>query len=131
MLVFCFAGCVISVLLAVYLMLTFDSALLAFVPTLILPSLACWLAGLRRRDVLLMIAIFGTIGWFAGTAFTPGVAMSRQQQIEHRLKLPLAGRDPIVPCAILGSVFAFGRACFVRSPNARLADTMSGTTNPS
>ena len=113
----CLAGSVVSVLLAILLMLKLDSAFAAFLPTLLIPPLSCWLGGLRRRDTLLMIAIFGTIGWFAGTAFTQVVAMGPQSQIEHNVKRPLAGNDPIVPCAICGGIFAFGRACFVVTPN--------------
>ena len=122
LIVACLAGCVISVLLAVLLMLKFDSTLLAFLPTICLPSLACWLGGLKRQNVLLMIAVFAAIGWFAGTAFTPAVAMSPRSQIERNVNRPLAGHDPILPCAICGAVFALGLACFASPSNSSAID---------
>ena len=116
------SGSVVSVLLAVLLMLKFDSAFVAMVPTILIPPLACWAAGLRHRSTLVMIAVYATIGWFAGAGLTSSVAMSRQSRIEENAKRPLAGYDPILPCAICGGIFAFGRACFISSPESSTID---------
>ena len=112
----CLAGCLISALLSILLMLEFDSVFLAFLPMITIPPLSCWLGGLRNRNSLVAIAIFGSIGWFAGTASKPiMMAMRSQSPIERKDSLPLAGYEPVIPSAICAGIFALGCACFVGS----------------
>ena len=121
----CLAGGVISVLAAMLILVKTDSPFLAFVPTAVIPAGFCWLAGLRDQKTLFMISVFATIGWFAGTALTPVISMGPRLQLEKTMNSPLAGNGAIIPCAVLGAIFAFCRAVFAGSPQKTNSDMIN------
>ena len=126
----CLAGGVISVIAAMLILVKTGSPFLAFIPTAVIPAGCCWLAGLRDQKTLFMIAVFATIGWFAGTALTPVVAMGPQLQLEKIMNSPFAGHGALVPCAVLGAIFAFCRTVFVNPPQKTDSDSIDGQAKP-
>ena len=128
LLAFCLAGCVVSVIAALLILVKTDLPFLAFIPTLVIPTGCCWLGGVRHRKTLIMITVFAAIGWFAGTALTPVVSMGPRLQLEKIMNSPLAGHDAIVPCAVLGAIFAFCRTIVVDSSKSTDSDRMEPHT---
>ena len=125
LLAFCFAGGVVSVIAALLILVKTDSPFLAFIPTLVIPAGFCWLGGVRHRKTLIMISVFAVIGWFAGTTLTPVISMGPRLQLEKIMNSPLAGHGEIVPCAVLGAIFAFCRTIIVDSSKSTDSDKMN------
>ena len=109
----CLGGCAISILLSILLALKFDSAVVGLMPMLIIPPLGCWLGGVRRRDSLLMIAVFGLVGWFVG-AYAFNALVGPQSQGDGMAELPLSGFYSILSCAIGSGGFALVASFFIR-----------------
>ena len=108
----CLAGCLISVLLSIFLMLKFDSTAVGLIPMIIVPPLSVWLGGVRRRDSLLLIAVLGLVGWFAG-AYASDFVFDSQARVEGQAELSLVGIYSIVSSAIGSGVFALAAAFFI------------------
>ena len=107
----CLAGCLISALLSVWLMIKFDSTVVGLIPMIIIPPLSVWFGGVRRRDSLLLIAVLGLVGWFVGASMS-SFEFGSQAQVVGTAE-PFGRIYSILLSAIGSGLFALGASFFI------------------
>ena len=121
------AGCVISVISVVLFFANNESVLLAYGITALVPATFCFLGGLRKRKILLSISVLASSGWFLGRLLAQAVVMATQSHHIGAINSHFAKNYPIIPCAVLGAIFAFCTLILTVQPRR---STSESTKNP-
>jgi len=101
-------------------MLTFDAPMLAALAGGLLPTVTCWLAGLRDKKQLSKIASYAAVGWILTFALQPAMAQSAASHAQRIAALPLVGREWHIPASVASTLLALIGAAFSPLPNQHL-----------
>lgn len=114
----CFVGCAIGSLAGLWLMLTFDAPMLAALAAGLLPTVTCWLAGLRDQKQLAKIALYAAVGWMLTFALQPAVAQSAASHAQRIAALPLVGLEWHIPASVVSTLLALIGVAFSPLPTS-------------
>ena len=99
----CLLGCIIAALFGLVVAVRFDAAIPAFVSAALLPSAACYFAGVRDLRILARIALYAAIGWSITFPLDPQVAQVAGHYYSRVARAPLVGYEWYIACSCAAS----------------------------
>lgn len=106
LLLVCLIGSIIAGGLGLAAGIAWDTWIVACTCSVVVPTAAIYLAGLRDRSHLIKIATYALLGWSLSSALGPSVSQGSQSRARRIAADPLKGHGWLISCAAISFLLA-------------------------